>query len=1482
MIQEFLFNKYRVLSLTLFLVGMFFLSSLVYAINVEETFVFESVVEPSAVQFTGMMTGQPRYNSGVNYFHSFLGNSDFVDPAYQLRVVASSALPAETPFQLEGFAWNNPWGWISFKCAGGLNRAQPCGDDTYQTQIDLSSYTPANTYGLLTGQAWNPNIGEINFSWTCPGFTCFPPSRPRINFTTGLLTGYGWNDRVGWMYFQGSIEPPPTLGGFVCGDGIPDTGEECDDGVNNGDPSSSTCNADCTTNICGDGSVNQTVGEQCDDNNVFSGDGCSSTCQNEVPAVCGNGVPQVGEECDDGNSVNDDACTNACILSVCGDGIASAVIGEECDDGNNIDTDACKNNCTLSPPTQICGDGSVTGTETCDLGSDAYGNSLNKPNTVCPLCQNYACGDHYLYPAYEQCDDGNLDSGDGCDALCNDEVPGAICGNNIQEIGEACDDGNLDSGDGCDALCNDEVPWAVCGNSVIEPNSRSGGDEECDDGNKISGDGCNSKCKIEAAWCGDGIANGTEQCDDGNIIDNDVCKNNCTFGAYSICGDGDSTFGEECDDGNTLSGDGCSSVCTLDSDEPKEPFVSINDCEDVVSYMAQMFNIQLDSNSICNEFCGDGYLEDPEECEDGNIVGGDGCSSTCIDESAGAVCGNYIQEIGEGCDDGNNNSGDGCSASCTDEDQIIYLDDPTCEEVFEIFEDILNIDIYAAGFCNTNPAYCGNGTWDIGQEECDPTDTSDVPYYLYCTNFCEFEPVGWCGDGIHDPGEECDDGNFQDGDGCNEWCEYEFEPGTCGDGLWSLGEECDPGVAASIPLTPPGLTCGAAISTTPCELLTAGFCGDGETQHGEECDSSDPLHSPPAGSVCTSSCELEFIPEQLTCFPYTDIAKTWNDTKGDVYEVSVQLNCLEEPSSVNEWNVSVTGFHSINTVDCDQINGNTPGCVQEDPMLPITLNAPETGMTKVAEVYSYAPTGYTSMFDDDNSYTLSLVEVEVTNANGSIYKEWVPTDNYSMDFTPLISSQTLDASYGDNVQVPYLNLGYEQLVDLRSVLKNNLNDYVDDVSADYTLSVSNPSYVFQFDNFNNNAWDSAVGLSTLHRNGGTMSNPTWYGLNPNPGLYYHSAGVTGSSQAEEPEGESLSMVINYTRDGHDISYPADSIPKAADFLLDGYGVQITGPVNTDKILGASSFTQVGNVGEAVKRKNITGNVSRIVKSSDIAASSPTSFSFITNLILSGGDYLTYVVSTGGPVETDQHIFYFKDDVILSTGLDNRQNRAIITEGGDVYINDDIFNLPLDPNDLESEDARLEIIALKDKYGRGGNVFIGPNVVYLSANIVADGSLFPYDGNSRNGSVPDFEVLESTGLLDNQLTFEGSLTSNNTIGGSESGPLYKKGDGSVTLIENEARIYDLNFFRRHGLIPGSTDSAGNPQDCNGVSGLQIEDSYLTANTCDPGDSTSSDLNPAGDRWVGRAANENYGMYFNYRPPAKNSVIFGGVGRVTSGN
>ena len=91
---------------------------------------------------------------------------------------------------------------------------------------------------------------------------------------------------------------------------------------------------------------------------------------------------------------------------------------------------------------------------------------------------------------------------------------------------------------------------------------------------------------------------------------------------------------------------------------------------------------------------------------------------------------------------------------------------------------------FAAG-CAEDPV-CGNGKVEVG-EQCDDGNPDDADG---CTNACTL-PV--CGDAIVQAGhgEECDDGNYVDFDGCSNACR---DP-RCGDGILQTDEVCDDGNA---------------------------------------------------------------------------------------------------------------------------------------------------------------------------------------------------------------------------------------------------------------------------------------------------------------------------------------------------------------------------------------------------------------------------------------------------------------------------------------------------------------------------------------------------------------------------------------------------------------------------------------------------------------------------------------------------------------
>jgi cysteine-rich repeat protein len=73
---------------------------------------------------------------------------------------------------------------------------------------------------------------------------------------------------------------------------------------------------DASVAVCGNGVREGT--EECDDGNFVATDGCLGTCK---WARCGDGVVRTGvEECDDGNTANGDTCSAVCLACASGDG----------------------------------------------------------------------------------------------------------------------------------------------------------------------------------------------------------------------------------------------------------------------------------------------------------------------------------------------------------------------------------------------------------------------------------------------------------------------------------------------------------------------------------------------------------------------------------------------------------------------------------------------------------------------------------------------------------------------------------------------------------------------------------------------------------------------------------------------------------------------------------------------------------------------------------------------------------------------------------------------------------------------------------------------------------------------------------------------------------------------------------------------------------------------------------------------------------
>lgn len=232
------------------------------------------------------------------------------------------------------------------------------------------------------------------------------------------------------------------------------------------------------------------------------------------------------------------------------------------------------------------------------------------------------------------------------------------------DVPPTCGNGRVDAAELCDATATMDVECAAVGNFI-------GGVLGCrDDCREYDVSGCISQ------GCGNDMLEVGEQCEPGLALPDSCeslgyvsgelsCAANCTFAqdncVATLCGDGEVDEGEECDTETSLS-----TTCgDLGYDEG-----TLSCSEDCT----------FDRSACVRTSCGNGDLEDGEECEP-TLMSAIDCSAlpdasfdsgmaTCSETSCSFItsdcgrCGNGRVENEEECDDGNGVDTDDCTISC--------------------------------------------------------------------------------------------------------------------------------------------------------------------------------------------------------------------------------------------------------------------------------------------------------------------------------------------------------------------------------------------------------------------------------------------------------------------------------------------------------------------------------------------------------------------------------------------------------------------------------------------------------------------------------------------------------------------------------------------------------------------------------------------------------------------------------------------------
>ena len=202
---------------------------------------------------------------------------------------------------------------------------------------------------------------------------------------------------------------------------------------------------------CGDGLLQ--IGEQCDDHNVTSGDGCSATC-----ALEGNFIPET-EPNDTQALANPLGSADGFIGSISPIGDqdyysfdvvtpGSSVFVQVTDGLNGCPTGFDSKLSLFNPSGALVAAIDDGGTAKC---------SLLSPITT-PFAANMAVGKYKVRVEYT----GNSTAVASYVVKIRVVTPG--CGDSVLQPGEQCDDGNTAAGDGCSPTCQSEPPHE------IEPN----------------------------------------------------------------------------------------------------------------------------------------------------------------------------------------------------------------------------------------------------------------------------------------------------------------------------------------------------------------------------------------------------------------------------------------------------------------------------------------------------------------------------------------------------------------------------------------------------------------------------------------------------------------------------------------------------------------------------------------------------------------------------------------------------------------------------------------------------------------------------------------------------------------------------------------------------------------------------------------------------------------------------------------------------
>lgn len=492
---------------------------------------------------------------------------------------------------------------------------------------------------------------------------------------------------------------------------------------------------------------------------------------------CGNGVFEEGELCDDGNTASGDNCNAQCQFETIAtisppSGSATANVAPYAADTTGyyrwiqinlpmanqsieVTTGNPGGGCTNLDTYVALIDATTFFGESYDDGEDGACAAIRFPEDTFAI--GLPAGTYYLLVANES-------ATDPASIEVNVTIHDPGCGNGAVEMGEQCDDGNMAGGDGCGATCTIEPLGTVMGppgemtfSGAIDP-----GPQQDYYAVVLTGPG------YIFAQTFAPVA--------------PTCTPTTTDTVITLFDSALTEIAENDDAGSTRCSTLRPSAATMLT--AGTYFVRVTSYSGFETGPLVIPAYQVTIRTVAAG-CGNAIVEMNEQCDDGNMAAGDGCTAQCGIEAIGTVMGppanqtfmNELDPVGEVDYYRVTLTAPGYIEAETFTSMVGTCTPTTTDTALKILDDTLtvidsndDIDSFADNLCSRIAPISAADMLQAGN------------YWVAVNGFSRVIPTygvrirvtaAGCGNLIQEPGEICDDGNTTAGDGCSATCQFE-------------------------------------------------------------------------------------------------------------------------------------------------------------------------------------------------------------------------------------------------------------------------------------------------------------------------------------------------------------------------------------------------------------------------------------------------------------------------------------------------------------------------------------------------------------------------------------------------------------------------------------------------------------------------------------------------------------------------------------